>query len=270
MWIYIVLGVLFALVVLYLVAIAPGRRADIKEYVGVRFAHRGLHNAEREENSMSAFRAAVEAGYGIELDIRLSKDGELVVFHDDTLTRVAKIEGRVDEFTADELANIKLGDTEDTVPRFADVLALVDGKVPLLVEIKEDAGNYRVSARAAEMLSGYKGRFIVESFNPLSLGNFKKLCPEPARGVLSTDYMKNKKYRKPMYLLLRALMLNRVASPAFIAYHHTDKSLSLSILRHLFGVVTFAWTVRSPEEEAAALAAGYDGVIFENYIPEDK
>jgi glycerophosphoryl diester phosphodiesterase len=127
-----------------------------------------------------------------------------------------------------------------------------------------------VSARAAEVLANYKGRFIVESFNPLSLGNFKKLCPEPARGVLSTDYMKDEKYRKPMYLLLRALMLNRVASPAFIAYHHTDRSLSLNILRRLFGVVTFAWTVRSPEEEAAALAAGYDGVIFENYIPEDK
>ena len=263
MWIPIVLAALAALVALYLVLIAPSSSRGVKEYRGVRFAHRGLHGNGRAENSMSAFRAAVEAGYGIELDVRLSKDGELVVFHDDTLTRVAKIEGRVDEFTADELAKFNLSDTEDTVPRFADVLRLVDGKVPLLVEIKEDAGKYDVSTKTAEMLREYSGKFIVESFNPLSLGNFHKLCPDVALGVLSMNYYKEEKYRKPLYFLLWHLFLNRVAHPSFIAYCHTDRSPSLWILRHVFGVTTFAWTVRSPEEERAALDKGFDGVIFE-------
>ena len=269
MWLYILGAVILLVLAVYLVLIAPGKRKEIKEYVGVRFAHRGLYNDERAENSMSAFRAAVEAGYGIELDVRLSKDGELVVFHDDTLTRVAKIEGRVDEFTADELSEIKLSDTEDTVPKFSDVLKLVDGRVPLLVEIKEDAGNYKVSSRTAEILKEYNGRFIVESFNPLSLHNFGKLYPTPALGVLSMNYFKEEKYKKPLYFVLKYLLLNRFASPSFIAFCHTDKSLSLTLLKKLFGVVTFAWTVRSPEEERAALKAGYSGVIFENYIPED-
>ena len=263
MWIYIILAVLAAAIVLYLVLIAPSSSKGIKEYRGVRFAHRGLHGNGRAENSMSAFRAAVEAGYGIELDVRLSKDGELVVFHDDTLTRVAKIEGRVDEFTADELATFKLSDTEDTVPRFSDVLRLVDGRVPLLVEIKEDAGKKDVSTKAAEMLREYKGKFIVESFNPLSLGNFHKYCPDVALGVLSMNYFKEEKYRKPLYFILKHLLINRAAHPSFIAYCHTDRSPSLWILRHVFGVTTFAWTVRSPEEEKKALEAGFDGVIFE-------
>ena len=268
MWIYIVLGVLFTLVVLYLVAIAPGRRADIKEYVGVRFAHRGLHNAEREENSMSAFRAAVEAGYGIELDIRLSKDGELVVFHDDTLTRVANTEGRVIDYTASELKKLSLQGTDQTVPTFLEVLALVEGKVPLLVEIKEDPGVSAVSRKTAEILSEYDGDYIVESFNPLALWKFKKIMPKALRGVLSDHFFAEKKYRKPMYFLLQMFMLNFLAAPDFIAFNHERyRSLGFKIQKNLFRPTLFAWTVRSSQAEVLAKKHGFDSVIFENYTP---
>lgn len=262
-------GIVILLLAIYLILIAPGAKKKIERFVGAKFAHRGLHGDGRAENSMSAFRAAVEAGYGIELDVRLSSDGKLVVFHDDTLDRVCGVEGRVDAFTAEELAEIKLSGTEDGIPLFADVLKLVDGKVPLLVEIKEDAGKYGVSDKTVEILKEYKGDFIIESFNPLSLGNVKKKLPSAERGILSHRYYEYEPYRKPLYFLLQALLLNRVCSPAFIAFDHRHtKCLSFRIVRGLFGAVTFAWTIRSEEEEECALKNGFDGIIFENYIPQ--
>lgn len=260
--------VIIVLVLAYLILIAPGGRGDIDKYKKVKFAHRGLHGEGRAENSMSAFRAAIDAGFGIELDIRLSKDGELVVYHDDGLDRVVGREGLVRDFTADELAQMKLSGTEDTIPRFSDVLALVDGKVPLLVEIKEDAGDRTVSDAAALALAQYNGDYIVESFNPLSLGNIKKKLPAATRGILSHNYYAYEQYRKPLFFLLGALLFNRVCSPSFVAYdHHHARSVSLRAAREM-GAVTFAWTVRSAEEEKLAYENGFDSVIFENYIPE--
>ena len=261
-------GAILFLYAVYLILIAPGKGFGVKKYKGARFAHRGLHDETRAENSMSAFRAAVDAGFGIELDVRLSSDGELVVFHDDTLERVVGKEGRVDAFTADELSEMSLSGTDDGVPRFSEVLSLVDGRVPLLVEIKEDPGNSRVSTKCAEMLSEYKGEFIVESFNPLSVKNAKKTLQNTACGVLSHRYYEYEKYRKPLYFLLQTLLLNCVCRPAFIAYDHRHyKCSSLRTLQRL-GVTTFAWTVRSEEEEREAYKHGFDGIIFENYLPK--
>ena len=141
----------------FLILIRPSakKREVMKRYKGVKFAHRGLHDSEKAENSMSAFAAAVEHGYAIELDVRLSKDGELVVFHDDTLDRMTEAVGRVDSFTVEELSRLHLGGTDDCVPTFRDVLKLVDGRVPLLVEMKEDIGKYGVTKKTAEMLKEY-------------------------------------------------------------------------------------------------------------------
>ena len=256
------------LLLIYLFLVAPKNRKEMNEFKTKMYAHRGLHNSERAENSMSAFKAAVDAGYGIELDIRLSKDGKLVVFHDDTLDRVCGREGKVIDFTAEELATFKLNGTEDGVPLFSDVLKLIDGKIPLLVEIKEDPGNSAVSLAACEMLKGYKGKYIIESFNPLSLKTVKKVMPEIPRGILSQRYYAYEQYRKPLYFLLQTLLLNFLCRPAFIAYDHRHgRSLALRFVRSFFGVPTLAWTVRSAEDEAIARKNGFDGIIFENYIP---
>lgn len=261
------LSALLVFLVLWLILVAPGRKKNVRDFMGVSFAHRGLHGGGRAENSMSAFRAAVEAGFGIELDVRLSKDGRLVVFHDDTLDRVVGKEGRVADFDAEELGKMSLDGTSDGVPLFCDVLALVDGRVPLLVEIKEDAGDSRVSTAAAEMLSGYKGSYLVESFNPLSIANFSRRMPHVACGILSHRYYAYESYRKPLYFLLQCLLLNRVCHPAFVAFDHRHaRSIPLRVARML-GAVTFAWTVRSAAEEEMARKNGFDGIIFENYLP---
>lgn len=258
--------IIFLFVWLFL--IAPKNREEMEKFKNVHYAHRGLHNEEKAENSMSAFKAAVDSGYGIELDIRLSKDGKLVVFHDDTLDRVCGKEGKVIDFTAEELATFKLSGTNDGVPLFSDVLAMVNGRVPLLVEIKEDAGVSAVSKAACEMLSKYNGEFIVESFNPMSLRTVMKLKPEFVRGVLSHRYFEQEKYRKPLFFALQSLLLNFTCRPAFIAFDHRHaNSFALKLVRTLFKVPTIAWTVCSLEEEKEALKNGFDGIIFEKYIP---
>lgn len=255
---------------LFLFLIGTGKRKGIMDkYKGVKYAHRGLHDRHRAENSMSAFRAAVEAGFGIELDVRLSSDGELVVFHDDTLDRMTKEKGRVDSRTAKELSEITLGDTSDTVPLFSEVLKMVGGRVPLLVEIKEDQGKYGVTEKTAELLRDYKGEFIIESFNPLALARVKKLMPEVARGFLSQNFLSDKKYRGVIYFLLQNLLTNVLCRPDFIAYNHRDyKNSPLKLVRTIFDVPTFAWTVRSESEERAAKSHGFDSVIFEGYTPK--
>ena len=256
------------LFLIYLFLIAPKNKREMNKFKTVMYAHRGLHNEERAENSMSAFKAAVDGGFGIELDIRLSKDGKLVVFHDDTLDRVCGREGRVIDFTADELATFKLSGTNDGIPLFSDVLSLVDGKIPLLVEIKENAGDSTVSHATCEILKGYKGEFIIESFNPMSLKVVKENYPEIPRGILSHRYYDYEKSRKPLFFLLQSLLLNFLCRPAFIAYDHRHAdAFGLRFIRAFFKVPTIAWTVRSAEEEKAARKNGFDGIIFENYIP---
>ncbi len=265
-----VTGILLLFFLIWMLLIAPGRKKNVRAFKHVKFAHRGLHNRERAENSMSAFAAAVEAGYGIELDVRLSADGKLVVFHDDTLDRVVGRTGRVDAFTADALSQMSLSGTQDGIPLFSDVLKLVGGRVPLLVEIKEDAGNSAVSAATAEMLASYEGEYLVESFNPLSLANISKRLPGVTVGILSHKYYTYPDYQKPLYFLLQCLLLNRVCRPSFIAFDHRHaSSLPLRLCRGL-GAVTFAWTVKSVEDEKKAMKNGFDSIIFEGYLPEKQ
>lgn len=266
--ILIVLGALLVLFAIYLFLLAPKKTKDMEKYKNKYYAHRGLHNDERAENSMSAFRAAVEGGYGIELDVRLSKDGKLVVFHDDTLDRVCGREGKVIDFTADELKTFSLSGTQDGIPLFTDVLSLVDGRIPLLVEIKENPGDSSVSTTTCEILKDYHGDYIIESFNPLSLKVVKEKLPDVSRGILCQQYMKNDNFKKPLYFFMQMLIANFSCRPAFIAFYHKHwKSGALRIARAIFKVPTIAWTTKSPEEEALARKHGFDGIIFENYIP---
>ena len=257
------LGVLFLL--------APGkRRREIEKYKTVKFAHRGLHGEGIAENSISAFAAAKQEGFGIELDVQLSGDGELVVFHDATLNRVCGVDGRVKDFTAAELSRMSLNGTSEGIPTLSQVLELIDGAVPLLIEIKMENGESGIAEKLVEVIEGYKGDYIVESFNPLGLRVMKKLRPDVMRGILSCVYMKKEEYRgKLLYRLLENLMLNFLCRPDFIAYEQIGYAkTSLRFIRRAFGTPLFAWTIRSGDEETQAISHGFDTVIFEGYIPE--
>ena len=179
-------------------------------------------------------RGSLEAQFKLN-PVRLSKDGELVVFHDDTVDRMTEARGRVDSFTAKELAELRLGGTNDGVPTLREVLKLVDGRIPLLVEIKEDLGKYGVTNKAAEILAEYKGEYIVESFNPLSVWRFKHLMPDVATGLLCANYLKNPKTRSIKTFVVKNMLLNIRCKPDFIAYAHKDgKDAGLAMIRTFY------------------------------------
>lgn len=261
---------LFLAALVFLMAPATARRKETLYYTKYKYAHRGLHGDGAAENSLSAMKRAADAGFGIELDVRLSKDGEAVVFHDATLDRVCAVSGRVKDFTAEQLRALSLLGTGEGVPTLAEVLSAVGGRVPLLVEIKEEEGERGVAEAAMALLSDYSGEYIVEGFNPLSIRWMKQNRPDVIRGMLSTRFLKKKKTRSFKYFLCQTMMLNFLSRPDFAAYNHKYYGCAALYLCRLLGAPTFAWTVRSQEEERLALEHGFDTVIFEGYIPKNE
>ena len=273
--IFIVLIVIAVLILsvllLSLYMICPGKkRAEMERFARVKYAHRGLHGNGKVENSMSAFRAAKEMGFGIELDIHLSKDGEVVVFHDDNLSRMTGKEGKVSDYTREELSKMNLLDSGEGIPTLRQVLDLIDGAVPLLIELKMSPGESGIEEKFIEVIEDYKGEFIVESFNPFALRTVRKLRPDILRGMLSMEYMKEERYKgKILYRLLQNLFFNFLARPDFISYEKGGFSVHIvRFIRRNFGTTLFAWTIKSQEEENQAVSHGFDTVIFEGYIPE--
>ena len=263
--------VALAVALLRLYMLMPAKRnGEMKKYIEIKYAHRGLHDATRAENSLSAFRAAKEHGFGMEFDLRLSKDGVLVVCHDASLKRVAGIDKRVSDMTVEELASVRLGSTDDYVPTFREVLELIDGAVPLLIELKQAPDEAGVGEQFIKEIEGYKGDFIVESFNPGVLRTVSRARPDILIGILSYDYTKDENYKdKLIFRLLGKLYLNFLARPDFISYEKSGAAVpTMRFIRRKYDTPLVAWTITSPEEERKAYGDGFDTVIFEGYIPE--
>lgn len=269
--IMILLIVLFVLAILYLLMIMPRMtgRPDTKPFLKWLYAHRGLHDnsSNAPENSMRAFRKAVGEDFGIELDVQLSRDGVAVVFHDDTLKRICGVEGRVCERTFEELQQLSLCGTDQRIPRFADVLELVDGKVPLIVELKIESGDMSVCEEADKLLSAYKGLYCIESFNPLAVLWYRRNRKDVMRGQLADDFYREGERTGILYLLLQNLLFNWLAKPDFIAYNHKyPNRLSRRLCRGLYRNTAAAWTIKSAEELAAA-REHFDFFIFDSFLP---
>ncbi|MBN4046465.1 glycerophosphodiester phosphodiesterase [bacterium AH-315-P15] len=234
-------------------------------------AHRGLHDAAIGvvENSPSAFEAAARAGYGIELDVVISADGEAIVFHDKDLNRVTKETGLVRTHRAAELTQILLEGSADTIPRLADVFDLVRGRVPLLIEIKN--ANRQVGeleARVAKLLSTYQGPAAVQSFNPYSMAWFASNASDVVRGQLSQDFRYYDEKPMPDFqrFLLRHMLLNVVSRPHFVAYDcEALPAIGPGAARKL-GLPLLCWTVKSLEMQAQ-IRPYADNIIFEGFRP---
>ncbi len=268
--IIVVFATVLALFLLWLFLIAP--RAQKKEMAPFRcpYAHRGLWGGEVPENSLAAFRTAADAGFGIELDVQLSKDGEVMVFHDYTLDRVCGISGKVAEYTAAELCKIPLnGVKNECIPTFKQVLAAVGGRVPLLIELKGESGNTALVPRVLEVLKDYDGKWCMESFNPLLLRAVRKQAPQVVIGLLSTDLIKEKrKGNKVLNFLLSALWLTFLCRPAFHAWDgHHPKRLALRVGIKWFGAASVVYTIRDPEAYAYYISRGISP-IFEGFVPK--
>lgn len=272
LWIMIsVLCAVAVLAVLYVLSTCCRKgHTGLENLRGWSYAHRGLHGDGIPENSMAAFRAALEGGYGIELDLHLMKDGKLAVFHDNTLDRTTGKSGRLEDLTEEDLVNYPLEGTQEQIPLFTHVLELFDGKAPLIVELKPVGGNHAALTKAAcDLLDTYQGVYCLESFDPRCIYWLKKHRPDLIRGQLTENFVANKKSPLPMVmkLMLTHQLENFLIRPDFVAYKFADrKCLSNRLVRKLWGVQGVTWTLKTPEEHAAAVAEGFLP-IFEGYRP---
>ena len=240
--------------------------ADVGEIL-VDYAHRGLHGEDLPENSLGAFERAAAHRYGIELDVQLSRDGVPMVFHDDSLKRVCGVDALLRDLDFEELRRLRLsGDERYLIPTLSEVLELVDGRVPLLIELK--TGSTGLWSAVIPLLDEYRGAFCIESFDPRLLAEVGRTRPQFARGQLVGRSVKEK-HTKSFFvnLLLASLMSHVISRPDFVACDVNMKgNLSVFLCRKLFRVPVFGWTVRS-EEQYAACHEKKMNAIFEGFEP---
>lgn len=253
----VIVGSLLISAVIYIFLIMPRmfKRPSRKKLMGVHYAHRGLFDNESyaPENSIPAFKKAVAAGYGIEFDVQLSKDNKLVVFHDADLKRMCGVDGNVWNYSLEELKKMKLAGSNETIPTFEEVLDVVNGQVPLIIEFKLDRAQTKVCELADKQLTKYKGPYCIESFHPLALMWYRKNKPDVIRGQLSMEFWKDERYAgKLMYVFLSYLVTNVATRPDFIAYQHSDAANLSRRLCRMFGALSVAWTIKSKKQYEAA------------------
>ena len=266
--------ILIVLAALYLFLIAPRmfKKPDMTPILGVHYAHRGLHDNETDapENSLPAFQKAVDAGYGIELDVQMTADGQVVVTHDFHLKRICGADAQVNELTYQQLRDYPILKSQERIPLFTDVLKLVDGKVPLIVELKCRNGSDPIAAEADKILRQYEGAYCIESFDPRALMWYRNNRPDVIRGQLSGNLNREdsavRGAMKAVYFLLSHLLADVVTRPDFIAYDiRYSGELSRKLCR-LMGGTAVDWTVRT-EEEYERAKKDYDLFIFEKIRP---
>ncbi len=230
------------------------------------FAHRGLFDATRPENSLAAIDAAIAAGFPIEIDVQVSADGQAVIFHDWNLLRLTGTDARVVHLTASELTRLRLLKTTETIPFLEEALEHIAGRQPVLLEVKNRRQPTSLEPEVARLLQAYKGPIAVHSFNPYTLGWFRGNHPEILRGQIScafdTDDMAA--WKK---LILAHYGMTWMSRPHFISHHWKRlPALVPCLLRRMFRLPLLGWTIQSPEDHAAA-ALLVDNIIFEGFVP---
>lgn len=257
----------------YILLIMPRltKQKEAKKFKNRYYAHRGLHDNKSiaPENSLLAFAYAVQSGYGIELDVQLTKDEILVVFHDDSIERVCGNTGNVSDYTYNELQEFSLFDTEEKIPTLNQVLRVIDGQVPVIVEIKMKGRDTRVCELVNKELGIYDGNYCIESFNPFAVRWYKKNKPNVIRGQLSSALNHECNKKDLGFFAVEHLLTNVLTRPDFIAYNHLFKNeMGRFICKNLFKCLSVTWTIKSVEELEKA-KNDFDIFIFEGFIPPE-
>ena len=261
------------LAVLYIFSMMAKRRPKSGFYGRLgdfHYAHRGLHAiaAGIPENSLRAFRLAANNGYAAELDVRMSRDGNLVVMHDESLKRTTGANADISTVTSQVLYQLTLEGTKEKIPYLEDVLPLFQGKTPLLIEIKTEKGNHaELTERVTELLKNYSDLdYMIESFDPRVLRWLKKHRPDIIRGQLSCNFFRDPgPLNKIQQFLMTNMMFNFLTRPDFIAYKYEDRDcLAPQLCKKILRTQTFWWVVRS-QDEANALIDQNDMIIFESF-----
>ena len=262
-----VIVVILAGIYSYLISGDNLEEKEVSWIIETPIAHRGLDNGSIPENSMAAFRNAIEKGYTIELDVQFTKDKELIVFHDDDLSRLTNDNRKVKDVNYQELKNLKLENTDEKIPTLKEVVEMVDNQVPLIIEIKDGEDIIGLSEKTYNIMKNYKGRYAIQSFNPFILEWFKNNASEVIRGQLSGTFREDaeslKFYEK---LVLKNLLLNFKSKPNFIAYELDGvNNLSVKLLKGR-NYPIISWTIENEEDMKKAYEST-DNIIFDNILP---
>ncbi len=283
---YIVIAIVAIILIvplLYIYAIGSNkvtqdRKEKLKAFERRYIAHRGFFSNKKSadgkppkapENSLEAFRQAVDNDYGIELDVQLSKDDKLVVFHDGTLKRMCGEKGSVLDYNYDELKKFSLLGSDQKIPLFSEVLKTVGGRIPMIIEVKPEGDCEKTARILNESLKDYKGPYCMESFHPKAVRWYRKHRPDIIRGQLSERFPKKARTRENfVQVILSNLLFNFLGRPDFIAYNHKHKNqISYRLCRRLNSVYNAAWTIRSQEELEAAKDV-FTIFIFDSFVPK--
>ena len=262
-----VILVILAGIYFYLISGDNIAEKEVSWIIETPIAHRGLDNGSIPENSMAAFRNAIEKGYTIELDVQFTKDKELIVFHDDDLSRLTNDNRKVKDVNYQELKNLKLENTDEKIPTLKEVVEMVDNQVPLIIEIKDGEDIIGLSEKTYNIMKNYKGRYAIQSFNPFILEWFKNNASEVIRGQLSGTFREDaeslKFYEK---FVLKNLLLNFKSKPNFIAYELDGvNNLSVKLLKGR-NYPIISWTIENEEDMKKAYEST-DNIIFDNILP---
>ncbi len=262
-----VLTVLITLIALVLFLVFPAlrRHPDRRVIEGKYIAHRGLHGIDGAvENSLEAFEKAAQKGYITENDIHLTKDRQVIVFHDDNLERMCGVDEKPENLTLEEIKKFNLAGTGEKIPTLKECLDLIDGRVPLLIEFKTPViGDYEPLCVAAnEILKDYEGKYFIQSFNPLVCRWYKKTRPDIMRGQLASAF-----YNEPFHQKLAgALLFNFLSRPDFVSYEFKFKNNFSRRLVALLGGFPVAWTY-TEKEQIEKTKKSFKAFIFEKFIP---
>jgi len=236
-------------------------------------AHRGYHDiaTRRIENTLAAAEAAIAKNFTIECDLQRTADDHVVVFHDDTLDRLTNQTGPIVGRTLADLRGVRFRDGDAAIPTLEDLLDLVDGRVPLVIELKSRfTGDRRLEAAAAAILSAYTGPVAVMSFDPASMTTMRRLAPTLPRGMLADRFRASDwpTLKMPALLSYAWLAAAPLVLPSFIAYDVSALPASAPLaLRHFFRLPLLTWTVRTAADRATAKACA-DQIIFEGFDPD--
>lgn len=233
-----------------------------KQYL---IAHRGLHSENAPENTIPAFKSAIEFNYAIELDVQQISDGSIIVFHDNRLERLTGMDGYTKNLKKEDLKDCHILGTEFTIPLFSEVLKAVDGKVPLLIEIKNEYKVGEPEKAVLELLKDYKGQFAIQSFNPYVVQYVKQKMPNLVVGQLAS-YFKNTKMSWIRKFVLKRLKFIKLFKADFIAYD--AQNLPNKYVNKYKNLPLLAYTIRT-QEEYERLHPIVDSIIFENFTPAE-
>ena len=231
-------------------------------------AHKGLHNHEIPENSISAFKNAMDKNYIIECDVQLIADGTVVVYSGEQLARMTGRDGYVKNLTKEQLSEYKLSNTDECIPTVEELLKLVDGKVGILIDLKDYENRIGLLEKAVcKLIRNYKGDVAIQSFNPLSLEWFAKYSPNVLRGQVACSF-KGEEFKhisRLKRMVLRRMKLNKRAKPNFISYNASE--LPNRFIKKVSNLPIIGWTIKSQEEYRECINY-VDNIIFEGFEPK--